>query len=216
MARTPTSKGSLIARRSRGLSASPFNAVRFSDTISPAPSINRPAPSSTRPSISVPTDTAWSSSIGITAAPIASPSTLDSGISTNRPSEKPTISATISLFGASLMTQRPPTAPVHPAASILRPIILTTLPATVGLSVSAEISAAPKRWARRSSRAVIIDEAASISHLLWLRRWLGQFQPQRLANRHDQSSLYAGIDNGVCHLQAATARHEVIIHRCRP
>ena len=170
MARTPTSKGSLIARRSRGLSASPFNAVRFSDTISPAPSINRPAPSSTRPSISVPTDTAWSSSIGTTAAPIANPSTLDSGISTRRPSEKPTISATISLCGASLMRQRPPIAPVHPAASIFRPIILTTLPATVGFSVSADISAAPNRWARRSSRAVIIDEAASMSHLLWLRR----------------------------------------------
>ena len=93
IARTPTSSGSVIASRSRGLSASPLNAVLLSDSSSPPPSIKRPAPSSTRPSISSPTATAFSSSIGTTGAPIARPSTFASGISTKCPSENPTTSA---------------------------------------------------------------------------------------------------------------------------
>ena len=134
IARTPTSSGSVIASRLRGLSASPRSAVRLSGSTSPPPSIYWPAPSSTRPIISSPTATAFSSSSGITSAPIANPSTLDSGMSTSRPSEKPTISATMFRVGATRTRHRLPTAPVQPAASILRPIMRTTRPATLGVS----------------------------------------------------------------------------------
>ena len=152
IARTPTSRVSVIGLRFSGFIDSPRSGVECRQRMGPCPSIGLPAPSITRPSSCSSTATTPPVCSGTTRAPSCTPRRLPSGISIKLTSEKPTTSASMDPPPSVMIRQRLPIGAWQPTASSLMPIILTSDPSSCRPGNCTPPLRPAKRPARRALR----------------------------------------------------------------